>query len=75
MDEDEIDSWYEDEKQRLLDEYTAEIEEKKNYDEAEKKYSQKMDKLVLKYNRRMEGKISAKKPKGAAKKSSFFRRN
>ena len=37
MEEDEIDGWYEDEKQKAIDEYIKEIEENKNKELAQKK--------------------------------------
>ena len=58
MDEDEIDLWYEDEKQKAVDEYMKELESKKNNKEAETAFNAKMDALMKKYNQLMTEKIA-----------------
>lgn len=49
MDTEEIDLWYEKEKEKALDEYLTRIENNKNRDESEKLYKQKTKKLREKY--------------------------
>lgn len=64
MDEDEIDSWYEEEKQKYIDEYLQQIEQTKNHEEAEKSYNEKLNRVIAKYNKLMEEKIRNKEKKG-----------
>ena len=61
MEEEEIDAWYEEEKQKCMDEYLKEIEERKNFDEAEKRYEDKLNKIINKYNQLMSEKLQNKK--------------
>ena len=61
MDEDEIDSWYEEEKQKRMDEYLSEIEAEKNHEEAEKKYENKLGKVINRYNELMNETMQNKK--------------
>ncbi len=61
MDDEEIDSWYEEEKQKCLDEYLREIETSKNHEEAEKRYNDKLGRLIGKYNQMMEKRLEGKK--------------
>ena len=60
MEEDEIDEWYEDEKQKALDEYLGKLESNKNLQEAETAFNAKMDNILKKYNQLMTDKISGK---------------
>jgi hypothetical protein len=60
MEEDEIEQWYEDEKQKAMDEYLKELESNKNKDEAEKMFNAKMDDTTKRYNQLMAEKISGK---------------
>ena len=60
MEEDEIDSWYEEEKQKLMDDYLKDLEDKKDHDVSQKKYEDKLNKLIEKYNKTMEEKIRQK---------------
>jgi hypothetical protein len=53
MDEEEIDSWYEEEKQKCLDDYLKEIENSKDHEVAERKYEAKLNKVMEKYNKLM----------------------
>lgn len=61
MEEEEIDAWYEEEKQKCMEEYLKEIEAAKNYDEAERRYDGKLNKIINKYNRLMTEKLQNKK--------------
>ena len=49
MEEDEIEAWYEDEKQKLLDTYLDQLDKKVNKDQAEQDYTLKFDQLNQKY--------------------------
>lgn len=60
MDEEEIDMWYEEEKQKCMDDYLKEIESG-NHDDAEKKYNERLGKLIAKYNSMMTDAIQGKK--------------
>ena len=44
MDEADIESWYDEEKEKALEKYMKDIDEKKNRKEAEKKYKEKTKK-------------------------------
>ena len=61
MEEEEIDSWYEEEKQKCMEEYLKNIETTKDHEEAEKKYNDKLNKLIDKYNQLMAKAIQGKK--------------
>lgn len=81
MDDEEIDSWYEEEKQKCLDEYLKGIESSKKHEEAEKKYNERLDRLMGKYNQMMEKRMSGKKTgkfgkliSGIGQMSAFFRK-
>ena len=60
MEEGEIEQWYEDEKQKAMDDYLKNLESSKNRDEPERAFNDKMDELTKKYNQLMEDKISNK---------------
>jgi len=60
MEENEIDSWYEEEKQKCMDDYLKDLEDKKDHDISQKKYEDKLNKLIEKYNKTMEDKIRQK---------------
>ena len=49
MDEEDIDSWYDEEKEKLLEEYMKTLDGKKEKKEAEKKYKERMKKIREKY--------------------------
>ncbi|MBL7056413.1 hypothetical protein ISS07_05865 [Candidatus Woesearchaeota archaeon] len=53
MDGDEIEQWYEDEKQMLMEKYTTDLENKRNRDEAATEFNAKMDELMQKYKNSM----------------------
>lgn len=74
MDEEEIDSWYEEEKQKCIDEYLQEIERTKNHEEAEKSYNEKLNRVIVKYNKLMEEKIRNNKKGGLSTILSKIRR-
>lgn len=61
MEEEEIDAWYEEEKQKCMDDYLKEVEITKDYERAEKKYEDKLNKIISKYNQLMSEKIQNKK--------------
>lgn len=60
MEEDEIEQWYGDEKQKAMDEYLKELESNKNKGEAEKLFNAKMSNTIKRYNQLMTEKISGK---------------
>ena len=59
--EEEIDIWYEEEKDRLMKIYLDELEGKKPIDAAEKKYSDALKKLIVSYKDFKEKIIDPKK--------------
>ena len=61
MEEEEIDGWYEEEKQKFMEEYLKNIETTKNYEEAEKRYNDRLNKLIDKYNQLMIEAIQGRK--------------
>lgn len=61
MDEEEIDAWYEEEKQKCMDDYLKGIEESKNHEAAEKRYKERLGKAIDKYNKLMEDAIKGRK--------------
>ena len=61
MEEEEIENWYEEEKQKGMDDYLKEIEEKKDHDISQKKYEDRLQKTIAKYNKLMEDKIRKKR--------------
>ena len=63
MDEDEIDNWYEEEKQKCMDEYVINIEKSKNHDEAEKGFDDRLGKVMEKYNKLMNDCLKKKNKK------------
>ena len=67
MEEDEIESWYEEEKQKCLDIYINDLEEGKNHDQSEKKYEEKFGKVIAKYNKLMAENIKSKNKKKYSK--------
>ena len=73
MEEDEIEQWYEDEKQKAMDDYLKELESarkskisgtnsigSKNHKEAEKIFNAKMEDITKRYNQLMIEKIGGK---------------
>ncbi len=50
MDEEQINEWYEEQKEILLERYIKELEDKKDKDKAEQKFKQGMHKIMRKYN-------------------------
>ena len=61
MEEEDIDAWYEDEKQKAMDNYLKCIEEGKDKKISEEKYSGRMKYVIETYNRLMTEKLSMKK--------------
>ncbi len=49
MDSEEVDSWYDEEKESIFEKFLLASEDKKNRKEAEKKYKKEMKKLKEKY--------------------------
>jgi len=62
MDEEEINQWYEDEKQNLFDEFTAKLETTKDKDKENEKFNAKMERLNINYNKKMETALRRKSP-------------
>ena len=64
MEDDEIDSMYEEEKQKAMDDYLKDIEDGKDKEKSQKKYDAKTSKALLTYNKMMEKNIKLRsKPK------------
>ena len=57
MEEDEIDSWYEEEKQKVMEDYLKDIELGKAREISEKKYREKLAKTIARYNKLMIEKL------------------
>jgi len=68
MGEDEVDQWYEEEKQKVMDDYLKEIEDKTKKIKAEEKFHTKMSQISLKYSRLMEKQLLAKNKKKSSNK-------
>ena len=60
MDEEEVQNWYEDEKQQLFDNYIKDLEEGKDKELSEKKFNMKMEALIKKFNESMDKSIRSK---------------
>ena len=60
MEEEEIDAWYEEEKQKCMDDYLKEVETTKSYEDAEKRYENKLNKIINRYNQLMAEKLQNK---------------
>ena len=54
MTEEEIDAWYEDEKQRIMEEYLNEITKSKDHEKAQREHTAKLDILINKYTKMIE---------------------
>ena len=61
MDEDEVEGWYEEEKQKAIDDYSKELEDGKSKKEALERYEKKILKANEKYNLLMNEKLLKKK--------------
>ena len=68
MEIEDIESWYEEEKQKYMDDYLKDLEDGVESAICEKKFHQKMSKVMEKYNKMMEKKIDEK----AKNKKSFI---
>jgi hypothetical protein len=68
MDNDEVEVWYEEEKQKLMDEYLKELNEGKNPKDAEKIFTLKLNQTVNRYNELIKKNIERKKRKERFKK-------
>ncbi|MBN1503274.1 hypothetical protein JW930_07080 [Candidatus Woesearchaeota archaeon] len=51
MNHEEIDAWYEEEKQRLYEKFEKEVANKKNKERAKQRYKKAMDQLQQKFSR------------------------
>lgn len=63
MDEEEIDNWYEEEKEKILQKYLTGLEEKSKRDAAEKKFDEDMGALQEKYRQKFESFEKKEKPR------------
>jgi len=54
MTEEEIDAWYEEEKQRIMEEYIEEITKSKDHDKAQREHTAKLNALMNKYIKFLE---------------------
>ena len=70
MKEDEIDQWYEEEKQKVMDDYLKEIEDKSKKEKSEEKFHEMMSRLSWKYGHLMDKALLAKKKKKSSGKFS-----
>lgn len=69
MNEEEINDWYEEEKERIMEVYLEELKAKKDHDQAEKRFNIYMEKAVKKYNDLMEKNLKKKSMKINIKKN------
>ena len=60
MDEQEIDAWYEEEKEKCLEKYMSDVASLKSYEKAEGKYHEMLGRLMEKYNKMMLEKVGGK---------------
>jgi DUF438 domain-containing protein len=58
--EDEVEAWYEEEKQKLLDSYVEQLDKGANKEAAEKGYTQKFEQLNQKYLMLIESALARK---------------
>ena len=72
MDEDEIDSWYEEQKDNALEDYMKNIENTKNHEESQRIYEAKLSKIIEKYNRLMSQKLKINNHANQGKLARFF---
>ena len=57
MDEAEINDWYEEQKLKAEEEFVKDLQDKKDHDVSEKRYSKKLKDILDKYNKLMEKNI------------------
>lgn len=69
MEEEGVDSWYEEERQKVFNKYLENIEKNENREEAEKKYKEEMKKIREKYMNLYE------KSKKASERAKVFKKN
>jgi len=63
MDYEEIDAWYEQQKQELLDQYVKSLEEKKNNKKKEQEFTNKLVRLHKRYEKLFKKSKNGKKIK------------
>ena len=61
MDSEEVDSWYEEEKQKSMDDYAKDIDDGKDKKQALEIYDKRIQSLIAKYNKLMDLKLDNKK--------------
>ena len=61
MEEDEIEGWYEDEKQNIVDDYLKELDDGVPKQNAEEKYKKNIASVIERYNSLMNEKLDKKK--------------
>lgn len=61
MDIDEIESWYDEEKEHAMDDYTKEIEEGRDREKAKEVYEKRLQRAIKKYNALMNEKLDTRK--------------
>ena len=74
MKEEEIEAWYEAEKERLTKGLMDSLAKTKEKDVLEKKYKEDMKKLHSEYEKRMEKSISKRKERIGKTSKGFFKR-
>lgn len=73
MDEDEIDAWYENEKEKALDAYLEKINNIKERDKVESEYHKKLKEIMKKYEDLYNQSKKEKKLKKISKKLNSFK--
>ncbi len=74
MEEDEIEAWYEAEKEKLTQELFNSMSKTKDKDVLEEKYKVDMKKLHEEYEKRIDVSLGKKKRKIGKKSEGFFKR-
>ncbi|MBS3130859.1 hypothetical protein J4212_00345 [Candidatus Woesearchaeota archaeon] len=70
MDADDLEIWYDDEKQKIADKYSDDLGNSKKPKELENKFHAEMEKLMKRYNERMQ-KILLKEKKSRERKAKI----
>ena len=74
MEEEQIEDWYDKEKERLTQEFQDSLAKAKDKEILETMYKEKMKKLHSEYEKRMKKSIEKRKNKGSKPSIGFFKR-
>lgn len=72
MNNEELDAWYEEQKQQLLDQYVKRLEEKKSHKKVEEEFTNKIIKIHEKYEKLFEKHFKHKKTRESVNKFISF---